>query len=261
MSLGQVKTNTIIMPPPGEWKPVAAAPLRNNPGIVHVAMDPRPTMRGALHLPEEVTGHIMPNSGTVVAIGKNTDKWRGTCPPVRIEVAVGDRVLVLPFAGTRYRRLRLGDWFAKDVRMYGLTETKWKGIAQDGDQGKFEHYTQGVVAKMDGMTLKPLNDWIVIKRDPRVTESGLVHVLDGGTLNSQGKWKGTVVAASDKAIRDGIDAGTSLDVGSRVIYHEPSSALLLEWVTESDFEAYGFSGDPKDYLIIRHTQIYSVIEP
>ncbi len=243
MAIGQKKTNTVIFPPIGDWEPAPALPFRAAPGVVAVAMDARPDERRGILLPGVVKGHMMPNSGTVVAVGCDVDKKRGPCPKVKIEVSVGERVICLPFEGLRYRRLMMGKFDRKDVRFYGIV----------GANGRieFEPYWRSVLMVIEGPRIKRmLGHWVVIKQDPPVTDSGIIFTDPDKRGLSEGKWKATIVEDSAESRENGYCKG------DRVIFHAPSAKLLPEFLGE---QYEGLDGDPDDYAIVPYTCLYGAI--
>lgn len=242
MALGSKKTNIVIMPPVDGWKPVDALPVKVCPGVCIVAMDPRPEKRGLIELPGEVVGHLLPNAGTVVGVGADVPYRRNSCPPVEMEVGEGDHVLVLPYAGVRYRRLMEGDWKHKDVRLFG-------NVSEDAFTPEAEPYWYGVIGKLTGTRIEPIGDWIFLKLDP-VKQNGVLIPDDV----KRGNWKGTIVEPSRRAKEHGFDAGM------RVMYHAPSCIVGFDFLNEDYGLVMEENGEPVSYAMVRYTECYACWE-
>lgn len=224
-------TNHIILPRlTDSWTPHPPAPINANSGIVFVAMDPRSERRSSILIPSEVAGHTRYDTGTVVAVGAHDLYKRGKidCKGIK-DLAVGDRVIVLPMAGVWFRRLRIGDWIARDVRYYGIiSENETYPIRED----------MGIIAAIEGTTMRMREDWMLVHRDDCVREQSGLLLTENARLRN---WKATVCFCGPVAKEQGAFPGM------RVIYHAPSTSVEVSF-EPSD---YGLPGDREDYAVIR----------
>lgn len=261
MALSDERKNTIILPRrhfghPSAWP---AAPVRCNPGVVLTVDDEEVTTSstGSIFMPPDVAGHTRPMSGWVVAAGANVPARRGPCPPVKMEVAVGDRVLIFPFEGVRFRQLvfKRHGWAAQRVRLFGgvvgdLPISHEDGRMINADRRilpEFEPYHVAIPAKITMDIIEPIGDWMLIRRDSlQDKQSGIIMSERTRGVNSLGNWKATVVAASPAAIENGYAPGV------RVVYHAPSTMGELDFT----FDSFGLVEPLEDYAFIRWTQCF-----
>lgn len=261
MALSDERKNTIILPCRhwGHPSPWPAAPVRCNPGVVLTVDDGEITASetGSVFLPPSVAGHTRPMSGWVVGVGADVPKRRGPCPPVKMEVAVGDRVLIFPYEGVRFRQLvfKKQGWAAPRVRLFGgavgdLPVSHVDGRVVNADRlilPEFEPYHVPIPAKITMDIIEPIGDWMLIRRDPlRDKQTGLFMSEKTRGVNSLGNWKATVVAASPASIANGYSPG------ARIVFHAPSTMGELDFT----FDSFGLEGDLEDYAFIRWTQCF-----
>lgn len=212
------------------WEKLAAL-IKVQEGIVALVPDKAPDRAGSIYLSDRAGEDRKPDVGTIVA-------------SVEPDLSPGDRVIYAPWAGLWLRPFRVGGYKVADMRFYGMPDgtVNISGIER-------EPLEDVIPAKVDGRTLTPIRDVVILKRDKAAVKSSLIELPDDSKLRPL---KATVVSAGP----DARYSGDELKPGTRVVYNP--SALMIGLKSLGPIE--GWEGDLDDYAITRSQNLFAVIE-
>lgn len=227
--------STLTLPPPEYvggcvgWERLAER-IRCQDGIVAMVPDTVPDIAAGIVLPEQMAADRKPDVGTIISSGVP-------------ELAPGDRVLYLPWAGQWFRPFRVGNLQIHDMRFYGLVS----GIVQDKTTPEpIEDCIPATVNEAAGLRL--LGEWVLIRRDPIQHQSQFGDMVfdlpDDVTHRTR---KAVVVAVGPRAEL----AGYPVAEGDRVVYNSASLVLDLRGLGTR----LKWLGDPADYALIKASNL------
>lgn len=207
------------------WERLAAL-VTVEAGIVALVPDKPPEMVGALYVDDMAAMNRKPDVGTVIA-------------SVEPDIAPGDRMLYAPWAGLWLRPFRVGGLKVSDMRFYGCPDG-----AMDATMVMREDLQDVLPAKVEGRTVTPIRDMVVIRRDKAASKSfGLVLPDD----NKLRPLKATVVSAGPAA---------KVSPGDRVIYNPSAVCIGLKSLGNVE----GWEGDLEDYAFVRSMNLLAVLD-
>ena len=208
-----------------DWR-AAKDVIRPLAGNVALEQDAPSFSRGAILLPESAASHLRSDAYTVLAVG----------PGVPLEP--GQRVAALPWEGKRFRRWAAGGYVsASRVVMIGPA-------ASNEYEPCRRLWHEVIVASLDGNVVRPTADWVLIRRLPADEDSGGIVLPDDARYRRQ---VAVVVATGPDA--------KSVEPGDTVVYHAKAQVVGFAGAASG-----WFPGDPRDYTLVRQSQIHCVVE-